>query len=293
MLNGMLNRGIRPTFSLVMATLGRTDEIRVFLQHLRAQTRRDFELIVVDQNPDERLAPLLEGFAAEFAISRLRSGPGLSRSRNLGISVAEGSVIGFPDDDCWYPPTLLADIATALDQHPDCGGISSSRDCATSPYKSRGTRRIDRRSVWSEGTSYTLFFRRLVIRSVGGFDESLGLGAGTRWGSGEETDLILRILAAGWPVYLEPRIKVGHPDIREPGGRHSGARARHYSGGSGRLLRQHRYPWWYFATGVAQTAAGSLLAVICGRVRLANIRWNNVLGRIEGWRAWGREQRNA
>ena len=46
------------SFSLIMATLGRTDEPRRFLDSLESQTFRDFELILADQNDDDRIAPM-------------------------------------------------------------------------------------------------------------------------------------------------------------------------------------------------------------------------------------------
>ncbi len=46
-------------FSLIVATLGRTDELIAFLESLVAQSERNFEVIVVDQNPDERLEPVI------------------------------------------------------------------------------------------------------------------------------------------------------------------------------------------------------------------------------------------
>ena len=40
-----------------------------------------------------------------------------------------------------------------------------------------------------------------VVEAVGAFDETLGPGAGTPWGSGEDTDYHLRILKAGFDLY--------------------------------------------------------------------------------------------
>lgn len=45
-----------PRFSLIVATIGRTAEFSVLLESLAGQETRDFELIVVDQNPDDRLS---------------------------------------------------------------------------------------------------------------------------------------------------------------------------------------------------------------------------------------------
>ena len=83
-------------FSLVLATVGRTDELRRFLAHLDTQTHREFELVVVDQNKDERLKPILEPYRGKFPILHLPSEQGLSRARNVGIEHARGDVIGFP-----------------------------------------------------------------------------------------------------------------------------------------------------------------------------------------------------
>jgi glycosyltransferase involved in cell wall biosynthesis len=82
-----------------MATINRDQEISRFLAKLDAQTHQDFELIVVDQNSDDRLCRVIETYQNRFTIRHLRSSvTGASRSRNLGLREAKGDIIGFPDD---------------------------------------------------------------------------------------------------------------------------------------------------------------------------------------------------
>src|SRR5579864_3540599 len=91
-------------FSLILATVGRLDEVARFLQHLGRQTYRDFELIIVDQNSDDVLERLIRQYQGCFPVLHLRSEPGLSRARNVGLQHFSGDVVAFPDDDCWYAP---------------------------------------------------------------------------------------------------------------------------------------------------------------------------------------------
>ena len=58
---------------------------------------------------------------------------------------------------------------------------------------------IDRQSIWRRAISYTVFLRREMVESAG---DSPGArcGSGTPWGSGEETDYLLRALAEGFSV---------------------------------------------------------------------------------------------
>ena len=46
-------------FALILATVGRTVELNRLFDTLAAQSYRDFEVIVVDQNRDDRLIPVL------------------------------------------------------------------------------------------------------------------------------------------------------------------------------------------------------------------------------------------
>ena len=202
-------------FSLILATVGRVSELERFLEALNIQTHRRFELIVVDQNKDERLSPVLASHRERFSILHLRSEPGLSRARNVGLGHITGDVVAFPDDDCWYPPELLERVAAFLDDHPKLDGVTGREETSRGQI---GTHRFDKRSglltrsnVWRRASSNTLFLRRSVVEEVGGFDETLGVGSGTLWGAGEDIDYPLRAVKTGFKIAYKPDICVVHP----------------------------------------------------------------------------------
>jgi glycosyltransferase involved in cell wall biosynthesis len=199
-------------FSLVLGTVGRTGQVQRFLASLAAQTYRSFELIIVDQNPDDRVVEVARPWQDRLPIRHLRSNPGLSRARNVGLRYVNGDVVAFPDDDCWYPPDLLDRVARILTAHPESAGLTGrSVDETGRPSMGRWATRagpLTRFNIWHRGISITIFLRRTVIDRVGGFDEALGAGA--PWGGAEELDYLLRALKAGFGLTYHPDVTVCH-----------------------------------------------------------------------------------
>jgi GT2 family glycosyltransferase len=275
-------------FSLVLATLGRTAEVARFLGALNEQSYRDFELIVVDQNPDDRLVALLEPFSTRFVIKHLRSERGLSRARNVGLTRVSGDVVAFPDDDCWYPADLLAYVRDQLAGVPAVDGITGrsideqGNESAFRFSTSAGV--VDRISVWQEAISYTIFLRRGVVDRVGGFDEELGVGAGTRFGSGEETDYVVRALAAGARVLYQPGLAVHHPHPELNIDSRIIQRAYSYGCGMGRVLTKHQYPFWFKARAVVRPLGGGIVSLARLNLPKAMLHWRRCVGRMSGMR---------
>lgn len=48
--------------SLILATLGRYEEVKIFLDSLLNQTYKDFEVVIVDQNEDGSLDKLVQEY---------------------------------------------------------------------------------------------------------------------------------------------------------------------------------------------------------------------------------------
>ena len=58
--------------SLIMPTINVTDELELFLKSLKEQTYKEFELIAVDQNSDDRAYKILEKYEDDFEIKYMK-----------------------------------------------------------------------------------------------------------------------------------------------------------------------------------------------------------------------------
>ena len=272
-------------FSLLIATLGRTTELQRLLKSLDDQTYRNFEVIVVDQNTDGRLLPVLSAFEDRLEICRIVSAPGLSRARNIGLRAITGEVVCFPDDDCWYPENVLDRMNQLLTNDPKWQGlVGDSVDEAgkpTLPWRDRKGS-LTRSMSWRRAISYAIFLRSEVIREVGGFDETLGVGSGRPWGSGEDNDLVLRALKAGFRVQYDPSIRVHHPKLFRSFDKSGLAKRYNYALGDGKLLQSHPMPFWWRLLFFSVPLCKALLAALRLNTREAYFHWLTAAGRLKG-----------
>ncbi len=230
-----------PFFSLITGTVGRVTELTELLHSLAGQTCLSFELILIDQSASGISEDLWN--TLPFPVIHKRARPGLSRARNLGLQLARGEVVAFPDDDCTYPQALLQELRDYFERDPEIDGCSTLVTDQAGNYSAGGymagrAQRITRGNVWRTAVSPSLFLRRSAIAGFF-FDEELGVGTTGRWGSGEETDFVLQLLARNRQLRYEPRLVVWHPVFRGPWMAKRGWR---YGCGCGAVLRKHHYP---------------------------------------------------
>ncbi|MBW4025918.1 glycosyltransferase [Acidipila rosea] len=233
-----------PRFSLIVATKGRTDELERLLQSLAHQDGyKDFELIVVDQNPDDRLVPVLSRFSQDINCSHLRCGPGVSKARNMGLSACRGELIAFPDDDCWYPPETLKNIDSWFTGNPGYGILSVTvrdEDGVKSANKWKAEScDLAPINIFRTSATYTFFVRSSDWKRRVFFDETLGPASGTLFGSGEDTDFVLSLMSKGVRGRFTSVWHVGHPRRDMFSGHIKRERALSYGMGMGRVLRKH------------------------------------------------------
>ena len=275
-----------PSFDLVLATVDRTSELKAFLGSLEAQSHRGFRVLLVDQNEDERLAPILAEYSG-LDVVHLRSQQGLSRARNVALPQVRADVVGFPDDDCVYAADLLERVGRQLADDVELDGVTGravdASGLSSSSWK-LDPAVLTATNLWNRAISYTIFLRRAVTERVGRFDDALGLGSGTPWSSGEEIDYLVRALHAAANISYEPSLTVTHED--HPLSTEE-LQARGYRDGAslGYILRKHGYPKGEIARRLVRPIGGTLLSLAHGDPAQMQFHVANLRGRIAGYRS--------
>lgn len=188
-----------PTFSIIVPTFRRPEQLAACLRSLAAQTwpRDDFEVIVVD-DADMRpaLAPLVEG-AWSFACHLVsQANRGAAAARNAGARLARGRLLAFTDDDCQPEPAWLEMLERVMAASPEgtlvggrvvntlrCNGFASASQALVDFLVEQGDLGTAQGRLL---TSNNLCALRRTFLALGGFDEAFR-GAG-----GEDRELCLR-----------------------------------------------------------------------------------------------------
>jgi len=282
--------------SIVVPTVGRVEEVGRLLDSLRPQLHSDDELIVVDQNPDDRLAAVLAAAADLQPLVVRTAARGASHARNAGLACVGREAIWFPDDDGWATPGQIEVIRRLLLDEPGVevfGGRCADIDGR--PSMGRWPDRpveASRGNVWRVGAEATLVFRRSFFERVGGFRESIGVGSGGRWGAGEGQDLLLRGLAAGCRIAYRPALVFGHPDKFERDEAVVLAKAASYARGVGYVMGVNDYSPLEMAPHLAKPLVAAGAYAVLGRFGRVRYYLGQLVNRWTGWRA-GRRDRAA
>ena len=112
-----------PVVSVVVATYRREQSLVKALHSLAAQTFRNFEIILVDDNDDplwnEKVYAIKDAFLKEhedIPLIHIANHPnqGSANARNIGIAAANGDYITFLDDDDLYLPEKIQHQVTFM-----------------------------------------------------------------------------------------------------------------------------------------------------------------------------------
>lgn len=222
-----------PPLSVVLCTHARPGYLRACLAGLAAQSRRDFEVLVVDSASPPAEAAAISRLAAEAGARLLRADkPGLSLARNLGLGASAGGWIAFLDDDAVPEPDWAAALLDRIARLPGGAAALGGRILPAWeaplpgwwPPSLRGVLTIIEWEGFGEAGEdlpegvdiygANMAFAAAPLREVGGFPEGLGR-VGGRLLSGEEVAVVESLRARGYRAFYDGAAAVRHSIQRE------------------------------------------------------------------------------
>ena len=211
------------------------------VRSLAASLGEDAEVVVVTTGADSALDDL--GPASRVLRS---SRPGKSRQLNQGLLDVGGELVVCIDDDCRVAPDWVPAMVAPFED-PGVGAVfgpvrgldGAGREVGPAVLVPGPAPAL----TWHYANGAAMALRRQAVLEVGGFDERLGPGAAVH---GEEHDLVLRLVEAGWRIAIADAPAVEHVGWRTSDERHRNLVV--YSRGAGAFigaaLRRDPIRWW-------------------------------------------------
>ena len=114
-----------PRVSVVIPSYNGAALLPACLDALRAQTYRDFEVLVVDDHSHDNTVDLLQTGYPEVRLLRLRRNRRFVGAANTGLHAARGSLLALLNNDTAADLGWLAALVDALDRHPWAASAAS------------------------------------------------------------------------------------------------------------------------------------------------------------------------
>lgn len=168
--------------SVIVPTYNRAHLVREAIESVLAQTRQDYEILIVDDGSDDHTREALAGVMSHITYRRIPHS-GASAARNVGLEMSSGERIAFLDsDDVWHA-RFLEKMEAALDAAPWAGfaycdyemagpGGTLCAACLPAGAKIRGNifARLLQDDFIATGA---IVIRRECLAGIGGFDPRL------------------------------------------------------------------------------------------------------------------------
>ena len=195
---------------MIVPVLRGDDNFRACLESLAGLDPPAAEVVVAVDGGDASAAALARAQGARVVVLDQQGGP--ARARNAAARIAEGDVLFFVDADVTLPPDAVAQVVSALADHPGHAAIVGSYDDAPaatnflSQYKNL-THRFVHQTAHEEACAFWSAcgaVRRDPFVLVGGYDERY------RRSSIEDIELGSRLIASGERIRMVKSLAVKH-----------------------------------------------------------------------------------
>ena len=194
-----------------VCTRDRPDALVRCIRSLRLLGELEGDVIVMDDGSQMRVEPALRealgsGAPPGLRVLRNETSRSLAAGRNaIARATAAAYVLNLDDDAALVDPAAIRAAVAVLDADPRVGAVALAQvddeGRAWPPHAQPAP--VTVRSQVATFIGYGHVLRRDALLGVGGFREALGI-------NGEEKELSIRLLDAGWRVVYLPDAVVAH-----------------------------------------------------------------------------------
>ncbi len=197
-----------PMVSFVVLAYNRREQTLRAIQRCLAQTYSTKEIITVDNGSSDRTSDAISARFPNVKLLTLPENVGPAAGRNRGWREAKGDYIVFLNDDCWLAEDDAAASLVAQFEADEKAGAVVMRVydplAEDKEFDVSGAQRPDAAVETARIATAAFAARRKALEETGGFFElffRMHLGS----------DLALRMMNAGWRIFLRGDIAVYHP----------------------------------------------------------------------------------
>lgn len=190
------------------------------LAHLKSQSFKDFEIIVVDNGSTDGSLDFLQERYPEVGVMRLEKNLGFAAAVNLGIRRSRAKYIALLNNDTRVSKTWLDFLARLLERKTSISAVTPKVALMSGKLDSAGDMMNDVGQAYHRGhkddpdawntpgfvfliTAGASLYRRNLFSKVGMFDEDF-------FAYGEDVDWSFRAQTQGYKFWYEPRAVVYH-----------------------------------------------------------------------------------
>jgi GT2 family glycosyltransferase len=190
-----------PLVSVAILTWNRRQQVFRAIESVLKQTYRPIELVVVDSASTDGTVDAITTAYPSVKVIRLHRNLGCPEGRNVALANCTGDVLYALDDDGWLAENTLQVCVDRFNENPRLGVVC----CRVLPPGTviRESGHDEVRHTFDGGASA---FRKKILQTAGFYPSDF-------FRQGEEGDLALRIIEAGYSILYCPEAIMFHETV--------------------------------------------------------------------------------
>ena len=110
--------------SVIICTKNRPKDIERCVESISMQSCKPFEILIIDSSTNEKTEKLSYAWNEKIEIKYYHTDPGLTKQRNIGVSLAKGDIFAFFDDDVILSKDYFQNMINYFSENPTVSGAN-------------------------------------------------------------------------------------------------------------------------------------------------------------------------